>query len=88
MGVLTSIKGTLAKLGLGMGDIVKMTAFMAADPANDNKLNFTGLMAGYSRFFGTKEQPHKPARTTLQVVLPAASRGALVEIDLVAVRRK
>src|SRR5258707_15002997 len=27
--VLTSIKGTLAKLGLGMGDVVKMTVFMA-----------------------------------------------------------
>jgi len=38
--VLTQIKGTLAKLGLGMGDIVKMTAFLAADPAYDNKLNF------------------------------------------------
>src|ERR1700728_3177431 len=29
--VLTSIKGTLAKLGLGMGDVVKMTVFMASD---------------------------------------------------------
>src|SRR6195256_478338 len=26
--VLTSIKGTLARLGLGMGDVVKMTVFM------------------------------------------------------------
>jgi enamine deaminase RidA (YjgF/YER057c/UK114 family) len=46
------------------------------------------MMAGYSQFFGTKEQPNKPARTTVQVVLPAADSGALVEIDLVAVRPK
>ncbi len=59
--VLTSIQGTLAKLGLGMGDVVKMTVFMTADPAFDNKLNFPALMAGYSKFFGTKEQPNKPA---------------------------
>jgi enamine deaminase RidA (YjgF/YER057c/UK114 family) len=35
---------------------------------------------------GTKEQPGKPARTTTQVVLPAGARGALIEIDLIAVR--
>jgi enamine deaminase RidA (YjgF/YER057c/UK114 family) len=83
--VLTSIKGTLAKLGLGMGDIVKMTVFMAADPANDNKLNFPGLMAGYSQFFGTPEQPNKPARSALQVAALVAP-GALLEIEVIAVK--
>ena len=81
--VLTSIKGTLAKLGLDMGDVVKMTVFMVADPANDNKLNFPGLMAGYSQFFGTKEQPNKPARSAVQVaglVVP----GALLEVEVIA----
>lgn len=84
--VLTSIKGTLAKLGLGMGDVVKMTVFMAADPANDNKLNFPGLMAGYSQFFGTKEQPNKPARSAVQVAALVAP-GALLEIEVIAVKR-
>jgi hypothetical protein len=46
------------------------------------------MTAGYTQFFGTKDQPNKPARTTLQVVLPAGTRGALVEIDLIAVRPK
>src|SRR6202034_3444196 len=64
--VLTSIQGTLAKLGLGMGDVVKMTVFMAADPANDNKLNFPGLLGGDSQYLGTKEQPNKPARRAVQ----------------------
>jgi enamine deaminase RidA (YjgF/YER057c/UK114 family) len=49
-------------------------------------MDFAGMMAGYTQFFGTKDQPNKPARTTVQVVLPAG--GALVEIDLVAVRPK
>src|SRR5882762_4624642 len=31
---LTNIKASLAKLGLGMGDVVKMTVFMVADPTN------------------------------------------------------
>lgn len=83
--VLTSIKGTLARLGLGMGDVVKMTVFMVADPATDNKLNFPGLMAGYSRFFGTKEQPNKPARSAVQVTALAVP-GALLEIEVIAAK--
>jgi enamine deaminase RidA (YjgF/YER057c/UK114 family) len=85
--VLTSIKGTLAKLGLGMGDVVKMTVFMTADPANDNKLNFPALMAGYSQFFGSKEQPNKPARSAVQVAALVAP-GALLEIEVIAAKRR
>jgi enamine deaminase RidA (YjgF/YER057c/UK114 family) len=83
--VLTSIQATLAKLGLGMGDVVKMTVFMAADPANDNKLNFPGLMAGYTQFFGTAEQPNKPARSAVQVAALVAP-GALLEVEVIAVK--
>ncbi|MEP6885308.1 MAG: RidA family protein [Gammaproteobacteria bacterium] len=83
--VLTSIKGTLAKLGLGMGDVVKMTVFMVADPANDNKLNFSGLMAGYTQFFGTAEQPNKPARSAVQVAALVAP-GALLEVEVIAAK--
>lgn len=83
--VLTQIKRTLAKLGLGMGDVVKMTVFMAADPANDNKLNFPGLMAGYTQFFGTTEQPNKPARSAVQVAALVAP-GALLEVEVIAVK--
>jgi enamine deaminase RidA (YjgF/YER057c/UK114 family) len=44
------------------------------------------MMGGYTQFFGTKEQPNKPSRTVVQVVLPASASGALIEIDLIAVR--
>jgi enamine deaminase RidA (YjgF/YER057c/UK114 family) len=83
--VLTSIKGTLAKLGLGMGDVVKMTVFMVADPANDNKLNFPALMAGYTQFFGTADQPNKPARSAVQVAALVAP-GALLEVEVIAAK--
>ncbi len=85
--VMTQIKGTLAKLGLGMGDVVKMTVFMVADPANDNKLNFAGLMAGYSQFFGTKDQPNKPARSAVQVAALVAP-GALLEVEVIAAKKR
>ncbi len=82
---LNSIKTTLARLGLDLGNVVKMTVFMVGDPAKDNKVDFAGLMAGYSKFFGTQEQPNKPARSAVQVaalVLP----GALLEIEVIAVK--
>jgi enamine deaminase RidA (YjgF/YER057c/UK114 family) len=63
-----------------------MHVYLGNNPATDGKPDFAGMMAGYTQFFGTKDQPNIPSRTTLQVVLPAASRGALVEIDLIAVR--
>jgi enamine deaminase RidA (YjgF/YER057c/UK114 family) len=71
---------------LTLGDVTMMRVFLGADPAKDGKADVAGMTAGYTQFFGTKDQPNKPARTTLQVVLPAASSGALIEVDLVAVR--
>jgi enamine deaminase RidA (YjgF/YER057c/UK114 family) len=82
---LTSIKATLAKLGLGLGDVVKMTVFMVADPTKDNKLDFPGLMAGYTKFFATAEQPNKPARSAVQVAALVAP-GALLEIEVIAAK--
>jgi enamine deaminase RidA (YjgF/YER057c/UK114 family) len=73
---------------LTLGDVVMMRVYLGADPAKGGKMDFEGMMAGYSQFFGTKEQPNKPARTTVQVVLPAGDRGALVEVDAIAVRPK
>jgi enamine deaminase RidA (YjgF/YER057c/UK114 family) len=85
LGALTAIKGTLARLGLTMGDVVKMTVFVVGDPAKDNKMDFTGMMASYKKFFGTAEQPNKPSRSAVQVAALAAP-GALVEIEVVAAK--
>jgi enamine deaminase RidA (YjgF/YER057c/UK114 family) len=68
-----------------MGDIVKMTVFMVADPAKDGKLNFAGMMAGYTKFFGTKDQPNKPARSAVQVAALVVP-GPLLEIEVIAAK--
>src|SRR5262249_10892111 len=88
VGIIKEIQNLLESQKLTLGDVVMMRVYVGGDPAKDGKADYAGMTAGYSQFFGTKDQPSKPARTTLQVVLPAGSRGALVEIDLVAVRRK
>jgi enamine deaminase RidA (YjgF/YER057c/UK114 family) len=88
VGVLKSLQKILESQKLTLGDVVMMHVYLGADPAKDGKMDFDGMMAGYSQFFGTNDQPNKPARTTVQVVLPAGARGGLVEIDLIAVRSK
>ena len=84
-GALTRLKATLARMGLDMGNVVKMNVFLVGDPSKGNAMDFAGLMAGYTKFFGTKDQPNKPARSAVQVAGLVAP-GALVEIELVAAR--
>jgi enamine deaminase RidA (YjgF/YER057c/UK114 family) len=87
VGVLTFLEQLLASQKLTLRDVVMLHVYLGADPAKGGKMDFRGMMAGYTQFFGTTKNPNKPARTTVQVVLPAGDSGALVEIDLVAVRQ-
>jgi enamine deaminase RidA (YjgF/YER057c/UK114 family) len=84
---LSKIEALLKEQGLGMGDIVMMHVYLVGDPSNGGKMDFAGLNSAYGQFFGTKEQPNKPARTTVQVAA-LAQQGPLVEIEVIAVRPK
>ena len=83
--VLKRIEQALTAQKLSLADVVMMHVFLVGDPAKDGRMDFTGFMAGYSQFFGTKEQPNKPARSAMQVVALAAP-GALIEVEVIAVR--
>src|SRR5215467_11232553 len=84
---LSKIEALLKEQGLGMGDVVMMHVYLVGDPANGGKLDFAGLNAAYGQFFGTKEQPNKPARSAVQVAALAIA-GPLVEIEVIAVKPK
>src|SRR5947207_7904334 len=86
--LLKDIEKFLESQKLTLGDVVMMHVYLGGDPAKDGKMDVAGMNAAYAQFFGTRDQPSKPARTTVQVVLPAGARGALVEMDLIAVRQK
>jgi enamine deaminase RidA (YjgF/YER057c/UK114 family) len=86
VGILKDIQKLLESQTMTLADAVMVHVYLGNNPATDGKPDFAGLMAGYTQFFGTKDQPNKASRTTVQVVLPSASRGALVEMDLIAVR--
>ena len=83
VGLLTWLQKLLESQKLTLGDVAMMHIYLGGELG---KPDFAGMMAGYTQFFGTKDQPNKPARTTVQVVLPAGARGGLIEIDLIAVR--
>jgi enamine deaminase RidA (YjgF/YER057c/UK114 family) len=87
MSALLKIEALLKDQGLTMADVVMMHVYLVGDPATGGKLDFTGMMAAYTQFFGTKEQPNKPARSAMQVAALAAA-GALVEIEVIAVKSK
>ena len=81
---LGNIKSALASKGLGFGDIVMMHAYLAADPST-GRGDSAGWGRAYSKFFGVADQPNKPARTSVTVVL--GSPAAKIEIETIAVRK-
>ena len=85
VGAIKAIDAALKAQKLTLGDVVLMHVYLAGDPAKGGKMDFDGFMAGYTQFFGTREQPHLPARSAMQVAALAES-SALVEIEVVAVK--
>ena len=72
--VLTNIQRILEGCGASMADVVKCSVFL------DDRRDFAAMNEVYAEFFGEA----KPARTTVQVVLPAEDMK--VEIDCIAYR--
>ena len=87
LSALTGIQKILKAQGLDMADVVQMHVYLVGDPAQGGKMDFAGMNAAYGQFFGTQAQPNKPVRATVQVVALAVP-GALVEIEVTAVRSK
>ena len=71
--------------GYELSDSVMMRVLLVGDPAKGGRMDFEGFMAAYTQFFGTKEQPNLPARSTVQVAGLVAP-GMLVEIEVQLVK--
>lgn len=83
--VFNKLRNILRQQDLDLGDIVQLRVFLLGTEETGGRLDFAGLQAGYTQFFGTEAQPNKPARTALQVAgLPLP--GALIEVEAVAAR--
>lgn len=72
--VMDNLAAVLAAAGMGFGDVVKTTVFLAD----------LGHFAAVNEVYGRRLQGAFPARSTVQVA--ALPRGALVEVEAVAVK--
>jgi enamine deaminase RidA (YjgF/YER057c/UK114 family) len=84
MDVLTKIDTLLKAQGMTMGDVVMMRVFLAVDPDKGGHADRAGMNAAFKKFFGTAEQPNKPARST--VAITDGGVGRFVEIDAMAAK--
>lgn len=87
VGVLKAIEKSLLGLGLSLADVIKMQVYLVPDAAKGNKMDYAGFMEGYTQFYGAPAQPILPVRSVFQVGA-LANPGWLVEIEVVAVRKK
>jgi enamine deaminase RidA (YjgF/YER057c/UK114 family) len=87
LGVLGRIEAALKSQGATMADVVMMRVLLVGDPAKGGKMDFMGMMEGYKTYFGTAEQPNKPARITSQITA-LVQDGMLVEIEAQAAKKK
>jgi enamine deaminase RidA (YjgF/YER057c/UK114 family) len=87
LSVFARMEQSFAKLGVGFGDVVKMTVFLVGDPELGGRMDFDGFMRAYTKYFGTEEQPNLPARSAVQIA-GLAGEGMLVEVEVVLARSK
>ena len=86
LSVFGRMENSFKELGVGFGDVIKMTVFLVGDPAMDGRMDFGGFMKAYTKYFGTEAQPNKPARSAVQIAGLAGGPNMLVEIEVVIAR--
>ena len=87
LSVFSRMDSSFESMGVGFGDVIKMTVFLVGDPALGGRMDFGGFMEAYTQYFGTEEQPNLPARSAVQIA-GLARPGMLVEIEVILARPK
>ena len=85
--VLKNIAALLERQGLSMKDVVYLRAYLVPDPTKNNRIDMDGWSAAYGEFFGTANNPTKPARSTVGVSA-LVNADWLIEIEAFAVYPK
>lgn len=83
LNVFKRAEASFAELGVDFSDVIKMQVFMVGDPELGGKMDFSGFMRAYTQYFGTEEQPNKPARSAFQIAGLAGGPNMLIEIEMV-----
>lgn len=88
LNIFKRLEESFKELGVGFGDVIKMQVFMVGDPTMEGKMDFGGFMKAYTQYFGTKEQPNKPARSAFQIAGLAGGPNMLIEIEVLIAKPK
>jgi enamine deaminase RidA (YjgF/YER057c/UK114 family) len=64
-------------------DVIYLRVYVTEDIAKEGHFDFEGWFAAYAQFFGTPENPVKPARSTVGVA-GLVNPDWLIEIEAVA----
>lgn len=83
LGILEKFKNDLAKEGLSLSNVVFMRVYVAPD-TKTGKMDFQGWFDAYAQYFGTKENPTKPSRSTIGVA-QLVNPDRFIEIEIAAV---
>ena len=84
IGALKQIENRLSEAGLSLADVVYLRVYVTADKEKGGKFDYPGWFEAYAQFFGTKENPVKPARSTVGVA-SLVNPDWLIEVEAVAV---
>ncbi|GBG11058.1 hypothetical protein B1748_31230 [Paenibacillus sp. MY03] len=82
-GILKNIEKQLIDQGLSLKDVIYLRVYVTPDAALDGKFDYTGWFNAYAKFFNTKENPIKTARSTVGVA-GLVNSDWLIEIEAVA----
>lgn len=83
VGTLKKIEELLRARGLSMRDVIYLRVYLTADKEKGGAFDYKGWFDAYAQFFGTKENPTKPARSTMGVA-GLVNPEWLIEIEAVA----
>jgi enamine deaminase RidA (YjgF/YER057c/UK114 family) len=82
-GILGRIEDQLRELGLTMGDVIYLRAYLVPDPQSGG-IDAEGWNEAFAGYFGTEANPTRPARSTVGVVA-LVNPDWLIEIEAFAV---
>jgi enamine deaminase RidA (YjgF/YER057c/UK114 family) len=83
IGILEKFKKDLLNEGLTLSNVIFMRVYVAPDKKTGT-MDFQGWFDAYGQYFGTKENPVKPARSTIGVA-QLVNPERFIEIEIVAV---
>ncbi len=86
IGIIQQLETVLGQAGLSLADVIYLRAYLVADPALNNQIDFEGWFNAYAQFFNTRKTP-KVARSSVAVA-GLVDPGWLIEIEAFAVYPK